>query len=137
MGERERRGIRTWILNSHDRTSCCRTEKTYNIYRVLPVVMAACSPLCADSMGTENENLLGEIIKCACVLPDSSSPGDNPMNSQNMFQHDSEDKYYILNRRRRGKQDVVVAMTKSSSLKKWIKKPLQLFPSEEKKNKTN
>lgn len=71
-------------------------------------------------MGTENENLLGEIIKCACVLPDSSSPGDNPMNSQNMLQHDSEDKYYILNRRR-GKQDVAVAMTKTSSLKNGYK----------------
>lgn len=79
--------------------------------------MAACFPLSTDSMGTENENPLGEIIKCACVLPDSSSPGDNPVNSQNMFQHDSEDKYYILNRRRRGKQDVAVAMTKTFRLK--------------------
>lgn len=60
----------------------------------MPVVMAACFPLCADSMCIENENLLDEIIKCACVLPDSSSPGDNPMNSQNMAQHDSKNQYY-------------------------------------------
>lgn len=67
-------------------------------------------------MCIENENLLDEIIKCACVLPDSSSPGDNPMNSPNMFQHDSENKYYILHRKRRGKEEAVVGMTKTSSL---------------------
>lgn len=94
-----------------------------------------CSPLCADSMGTENENLLGEIIKCACVLPDSSSPGDNPMNSQNMFQCDSEDKYYILNRRGRAKQDVAVAMTKTSSLKNGRKPPHDCFLQREKGKK--
>lgn len=84
-------------------------------------------------MGTENENLLGEIIKCACVLPDSSSPGDNPMNSQNMFQHDSEDKYCILNRR--GKQDMAVAITKTSSLKNGYKNLYTTVSFREKKIK--
>jgi len=81
----------------------------------MPVVMAACFPLYADSMCIENENVLDEIIKCACVLPDSSSPGDNPMNSQNMSQHDSKNKYYSLHRKRRGNDGAIVEMTKTSS----------------------
>lgn len=77
--------------------------------------MAACFPFYADSMCIENENVLDEIIKCACVLPDSSSPGDNPMNSQNMSQHDSKNKYYNLHRKRRGNDGAIVEMTKTSS----------------------
>jgi len=57
------------------------------------------------------------------------------MNSQNMSQHDSENKYCILHRKRRGKEGVVGGMTKTSSITDK-NTSIQLFLSE-KKAKSN